>query len=62
MVNLLGVVVEMAWALQSQSPTGYSVRSQAFLLGVHVEMKSLADGRVVHPFAIVLSVVVAIAL
>ena len=59
-VDLLSVVVEMG--LQSQSPTGCSVRSQAFLLSVHLEMKSFADRHIVHPVVIVLIVVVVTAL
>ena len=37
----LSVVIVMA--LQSQSPTGCSVCSQAFLLSVHLEVKPFAD-------------------
>ena len=54
-IIILSVVVVMV--VQSQSPTGCSVRSQAFLLSVHLEVKSFADGHIVHPIVIVLSIV-----
>ena len=49
-VILQGVPVVMA--LQSQSPMGRSVRCRAFLLSVHLEVKSLADGHIVHPVVV----------
>jgi hypothetical protein len=44
-------------AFQSQSPTGCRVRSQAFLLSVHLEVTSFVDSHTVHP-VILLSVMV----
>ena len=50
------LTVPVVMAFQSQSPMGSNVRSQVFLVSVHLDLKSFANDHIVRLVVIVLSV------